>query len=213
MPIKIDQAKLSRVNPANAPFVAPFSAHHMHQTKSRSILIDAAACFFATALGSLSPLALGLFDIGSTKPVVMQVDPQSGKFTDRILIGGLQPITWEEDAKVAPAPAFTTAPALPAGVETAAPPAKIALASGKTAREPVSRRNERAPEAKSAETAMAPTAPSEPASDPKSERTEERSVLAALTPSALSAKVSEKAWAGVRSVSGVVTGGLSWLGY
>ncbi|QGM98856.1 hypothetical protein [Methylocystis parvus] len=216
MRINMDEATRSRVKPTREPSVAPFSARHALQTKSRSILVHAAACFFATALGSLSPMALDLFDGTLTTSVAANVDPESGKFTDRILIGGLHPISWDEDAKVAPAPAFTMVPILSDNAEPSR--ARVALVSARSLKEPGVRRIDRGPEAKSLETTAAPIVASEPAPEPKAEKIEERGALAALTPSVLSAKVlsakvSEKAWAGVKSVGGAVTSGLSWLGY
>lgn len=213
-----EKARLRRIS-ALAPSVAPFAAHHGPQVRSRSILIDAAACFVATALGSLSPQALSLFDIAPTKPIAANADPESGKFTDRVLIGGLRPISWEDGAKVAPAPAFTTAPALPNETEEASelhPKAGVGLA--KPVRDAAPRKPDRAPEAKAPEAAPTPAPAAMAASEPAAPETKpegqgSQSVLASLTPSAVSAKVAEKVWSGAKSVGGAVSGGLSWLGY
>jgi hypothetical protein len=213
-----EKARLRRIS-VLAPSATPFAAQHGVQVRSRSILTDAAACFVATALGSLSPQALSLFDVAPTKPVAVNVDPESGKFTDRVLIGGLRPLSWEEGAKVAPAPAFTTAPALPDDAEEAAElHPKAGVTAAKPVRDAAPKKPERTPEVKAPEAPTAPApvamAASEPAApEAKSEGQGSQSALASLTPSAVSAKVAEKVWSGAKSVGGAVSGGLSWLGY
>lgn len=214
-----EKARLRRIS-VLAPSVTSFSAQHGARVGSRSILTNAAACFIAAALGSLSPQALSLFDFTSTRPVTSNIDTESGKFTDRVLIGGLRPLSWEDGARVAPAPAFTTAPALPEDAEEAAefhPKTGVALAM--PVRDAAPRKPERAPDVKTPDVAAAPapaaTAASEPAPPPetKAEGRGFQSVFASLTPSSASAKVAEKVWSGAKSVSSALSGGLNWLGY
>jgi hypothetical protein len=216
---KIDQKSRTRRVSFDPPSAAPFAAHSGVHVRSRSILIDAAACFVATALGSLSPQALSFFDFDSARPLASNVDPESGKFTDRVLIGGLRPISWEDSAKAPPPPAFT-AVALRGGAETPADlPPKAGLAAAKPTKEATPKKLERAPEPKIADAAPAPleTAARPPAAaEPKSEGQSvsvSQGLLAALTPLSVSAKVAEKVWTGAKSVGGAVSGGLSWLGY
>jgi hypothetical protein len=208
MPLEIDKKISSR----SASGGAPFSAHRVIRAKSRSILMNAVACFVATALGSLVPHAPDLFEAVASKPLSANVDPESGKFTDRVLVGGLQPIAWEEDRAVAPAPAFAMMPILPGSAESAAfSHPKAAIAPTKPLKETAPKRAERAAESRSAEAIPAPSpVASGPALEPKSE---EPGVLASLTPSAVSAKLAQKVWSGARSVGSAVSGGLSWLGY
>lgn len=201
--------KANRID-RQSPHVAPFSAHRRLQARSRSMLVDAAACFVATALGSLSPQALSLFDFPVNRPVVVNIDPASGKFTDRVLIGGLRPIAWEEDAKVAPAPVFTFAPKLQEA--EAAPGAYVkAAAPARPARETAPKK-EKTFETKAAEAPTQPVAASAPAVVAE-QKAEDQGVLATLTPSSVSVKLVQKAWDGVKSAGGAVTSGLSWLGY
>ncbi|WP_442753763.1 hypothetical protein ACNHKD_12230 [Methylocystis sp. JAN1] len=218
---KFDEKARSRRVSAVTPAVAPFPAHRALQAKSRSILTDAVACFVATALGSLSPQALSLVDFTSTEPVAVNVDPESGKFTDRVLIGRLQPLSWEDGAEVAPPPAFAAAPSFSgdAGASADLPP-KPSLAAARPARDGAPKRIERAPEPKTAEAAALPTPASAANESAAPEARAEgqglpgsQGVLASLTPSSVSAKVAEKIWSGAKSVGGVVSDRLGWLGY
>lgn len=204
----------TRRAPFASPAVAPLAAHRGVQVRSRSILMDAAACFVATALGSLSPQALSLVDLDLGKPVGANVDPESGKFTDRVLIGGLRPLSWEEPTKIAPTPVFVSG-AFQEGVgSTREVHPEVVLAAAKPAK-PAPKKPERAPEPKAAEAAPAPVSASATAPEAKSDGSVSASqgVLAGLTPSAVSEKLAEKVWTGAKSVSGMVSGGLSWLGY
>ncbi len=210
MTVEIDKKISSR----SIPVDARVSAHRVIRAKSHSILMNAAACFVATALGSLVPQAPDLFDFAANKPVAANVDPESGKFTDRVLVGGLQPIAWEEDAAVAPAPAFTTMPILPGSAEAPAPASprpRAEVAPAKPSKEPAPKRTERAPEPRSAEATRSPS-PAASETVPES-KLEEPGVLASLTPSVVSAKLAQKVWSGARSVGSAVSGGLNWLGY
>ncbi len=202
-----------------APTVVPFSIHSpVRHVRSRPILIDAAACFIATAMGSLSPQALSLMDLAPPKSVVANVDPESGKFIDRILVGGLQPLSWEE-SEVASAPAFTTVPPLPAGEARAyAAPQKAAPLKAKDAvvKKPEKLVASRTPDAAQIPAAAAPHPDMDALATETKPEPSEQGVLAALTPASLSAKlvpVGQKVWGGAKSVGGAVSSGLSWLGY
>ncbi|BDV34586.1 hypothetical protein [Methylocystis iwaonis] len=205
----------------DAPSIVRVSLRRPAETRSRAIFLDAAVCFMAAVVGSLAPQALNLLDLAPDKPVVANVDPESGKFIDRILVGGLQPLSWD-DRKTPPPPAFLSAPALPAAVaETIEDaPRKVVAAVSKPVKEAQSvKKAERAPE-KAAE--AAPTTPVRVAAvdasapNAKPEPVEE-GLFAALTPSSVSTKlapVGQRMWSGARSLGGsVVAGGLSWLGY
>lgn len=175
----------------------------------------------ATALGSLAPQAINLLDLAPNKPVVANVDPESGKFIDRILVGGLQSLSWD-DRNMPPPPAFLSAPTLPAAVaETIedAPRKTVAVAAKPVKEAQLVKKAEKAPE-KAAE-APTPTPPVRvaaaiPAPDSKPEPVDE-GLFAALTPANVSTKlapVGQRVWSGARSFGGsVVAGGLSWLGY
>lgn len=174
----------------------------------------------ATALGSLAPQALNLFDLAPEKPITAHIDPQTGKFIDRILVGGLQPLSWE-DKNLPPSPAFLSAPALPSIVEEPiedTPPKTLAAAPRPVKEAAIFKKAEKAPP-KSVD--GAPTPPARVAvelSAPDS-RLEpvEQGLFAALTPANVSSKlapVGQRVWSGARSLGGsVVAGGLSWLGY
>jgi hypothetical protein len=172
--------------------------------------VDAAACFLATALGSLSPQALGLFDFAPTALTVGRPDAQEGKFTDRVLVGGLAPLSWEESRPVPPVPAFLHA-SWPGPEVAGEPPRQIAAAARPVAREPAPRRIEKPSEP------VPQPAVAEPSRAPETRPESEPGMLAALTPSGLSAKLAtagQKAWGGARSLGGAaISGGLSWLGY
>lgn len=175
----------------------------------------------ATALGALAPQALNLLDLAPNKTVVANVDPESGKFIDRILVGGLQSLSWD-DRNMPPPPAFLSAPTLPAAVaETIedAPRKTVAVAAKPVKEAQLVKKAEKAPE-KAAE-APTPTPPvrvaaAVPAPDSKPEPADE-GLFAALTPANVSSKlapVGQRVWSGARSFGGsVVAGGLSWLGY
>lgn len=204
----------------DVPLVARFSLPRPAAARSRSIFLDAAVCFLATALGSLAPQALNWLDLAPNKPVVANVDPESGKFIDRILVGGLQSLSWDDKNMPAP-PAFLSAPTLPAAVaETIedAPRKTVAAAAAKPVKEAqVVKKAEKTPE-KAVEAPMPPVrvAAAIPAPDSKPEPVDE-GLFAALTPSSVSSKlapVGQRVWSGARSLGGsVVAGGLSWLGY
>lgn len=206
----------------DAPWIAPISVHRPAQARSRSILLDAAVCFMATGLGSLAPQALGLFDLAPEKPITAHIDPQSGKFIDRILVGGLQPLSWE-DKNMPPSPAFLSAPVPPVAVgepiEDA--PRKIVAAVSKPVKEAaIIKKAEKAPQ-KAVEAAPTPpparVAAVEVAAPDSKPEPVEQGLFAALTPSNVSSKlapVGQRVWSGARSLGGsVVAGGLSWLGY
>lgn len=182
----------------------------------------------ATALGSLAPQALNLLDLAPDKPAVANVDPESGKFIDRILVGGLQSLSWD-DKNMPPPPAFLSAPTLPAAVaETIedAPRKTLAAASKPVKEAQLVKKAEKAPE--KAVEATPPTPPTPPVRvaaaipapdskpEPKPEPVDE-GLFVALTPSSVSSKlapVGQRVWSGARSLGGsVVAGGLSWLGY
>lgn len=222
---KLDDSAVT-ANPrqiGSGPFVGPFHGHGVTPARSRSILIDAAACFIATALGSLSPQALSLLELAPAQQLAASVDPEGGKFTERVLIGGLQSLSWE-DSKASLTPAFTTVPTLPGAEEAPAfVSRKTVAAPARPVKEPVVKKPEKAPEAKLAEAlpvslpAPAPRPASETVvtAEPKPEAAEQ-GVLSALTPSNLSSKVApvgQKVWSGAKSLGGVVASGLSWIGY
>lgn len=175
----------------------------------------------ATALGSLAPQALNLLDLAPNKPVMANIDPESGKFIDRILVGGLQSLSWD-DKNMPPPPAFLSAPTLPAAVaETIedAPRKTVAAAAAKPVKEaPLVKKAEKVPERAVEPTPTPPVrvAANIPAPDSKPEPADE-GLLAALTPANVSSKlapVGQRVWSGARSLGGsVVAGGLSWLGY
>lgn len=205
----------------DVPLIARFSLPRPAETRSRSIFIDAAVCFMATALGALAPQALNLLDLAPNKTVVANVDPESGKFIDRILVGGLQSLSWD-DRNMPPPPAFLSAPTLSAAVaETIedAPRKNVAVAAKPVKEAQLVKKAEKAPE--KAVEAPTPTPPvrvaaAVPAPDSKPEPVDE-GLFAALTPANVSSKlapVGQRVWSGARSFSGsVVAGGLSWLGY
>jgi hypothetical protein len=228
-----DQAsgRIKIAPPSVEPFHLPRPAH----PRSRPVAIDAAVCFLATALGSLSPQALDILDLAPSKAVLGHVDPESGKFTDRILIGGLQSLSWNE--AVAAKPAFTkvSAPAGAAESAASAPPAPVVsppraapVPPAKPVRELAQRRPEKAPEPKVA-TAAPPPAPvpaAAPVAEPKAvldavaeakpATASEHGVLSALAPTALTSRlapVGEKMINGARAIGGAVTSGLAWIGY
>jgi hypothetical protein len=202
-----------------APSAAACSAHQPGPGGLRSLVADAALCFFATALGSLAPQALNLLDFAPQKPLAFHIDPQSGKFTDRILVGGLRPLSWDDES-ARPAPAFLVAPAPPSVVDllredvprqmaAAIKPAKEAATTG--------RRVEKAIEK------AAPATPAPPirhgvepvVSQARSEAAEE-GMSPPLTPSSVSSRlapVGQKLWSGAKSLGDAMIGSLSWLGY
>ncbi len=214
---KLEDGATARRVVVQVPSVASFSAHRPGRG-SRSLLTDAAVCFIATALGSLSPQALNLLDLAPEKPLAFNVDPQSGKFTDRILVGGLRPLSWEERG-APPAPAFLAAPtpqnAVDPGEEAAGQGVAAAL---KPHKETASSRKIEKGFEKVAEAAPAPSI--RPVAEPvltqaRSEAAEE-GVSSALTPTNLSTKlapVGQKLWGGAKRLGDAVTGGLSWFGY
>jgi hypothetical protein len=224
-----------------APSVAPFAARHPIPAKSRPILLDAMACFLATAMGSLAPQAVTLFDPAPRKPLVGAVDSASGKFVDRVLIGGLRPLSFE-DSKVSPPPAFTIAAPRPDSV-LAREEAKLVVrnvaapAPARAAKELSPRKPEKTAELKPAETMplaatasaplaaplatplAAPTAAPFPAGAAETNRQrepEEQGALAALTPANLSSKLGplgQKVIGGAKAIGGAVASGFGWLGY
>jgi hypothetical protein len=199
------------------PLATPFAARHSAPTTSRAVLTDAAACFLATALGSLTPQALTFLEPAPVRHVVASDDVEGGKFVDRILIGGLQPISFE--LSKAPPPVFTTI-ALPpsaADAQEDARPAvqKVAIATPALAR-PLAKRSEKIAETKPA--SAAPPAATETLASADSRQQEapaEAGVLAALTPSSLSSKLAplgRKVWGGAKSVGNALNAGLGWFG-
>lgn len=199
-----------------APRVVPFSLPAPAHPRPRSIYVEAAVCFFATALGSLSPQALSLFDLAPHKAVLGRVDPQSGKFLDRVLVGGLQPISFD-DADAAPAPAFTAMQ--PLASEAPAYAARQKPVAARPAKEAVMKRAEKpaaAPHPAEAAPVPAPHAEMDAAAPEARPEPAEQGVLAALTPASLSAKlapVGQKVVSGAKSLGGAVASGLGWLGY
>jgi hypothetical protein len=194
------------------PSANSLSARSRIRARSRSILLDAAICFIATALGSLSPQALGLLDLTPARPIAVNLEPDSGKFTDRVLVGGLRPISWEK-AEIAPAPAFLAAPQ--PTIEDGGAPALDRIGAttpAKPAKEVGARRAERA-----AETVAPPPAPVVNESvAPETKAAAEQGAFAALTPANVSSKLApfgQKIWSGAKSLGGAVTSGLSWFGY
>jgi hypothetical protein len=222
-----DQAS-SRIKIA-APSVEPFHLPRPAHPRTRPVAIDAAVCFLATALGSLSPQALDILDLAPAKAVLGHVDPESGKFTDRILIGGLQPLSWNEPTETKPAFIKVTAPVSVAEAPVAAAPRAIPVPPAKPVRELAQRKPEKAPESKLVTAAPAPVAaplvvaaPVEPKPAPetvtetKPTPAPEPGVLSALSPSGFGARlapVGEKMVNGAKAVSGAVTSGLAWIGY
>jgi hypothetical protein len=201
-----------------ATSATPYAARHSGQPKPRSILTDAAACFVATALGSLTPQALTFLEPAPTRHSVGVVEQSGGKFADRVLIGGLRPISWEPAQ--APPPAFTTFATPPSAAEAREDekPAirKIATAASGLARPPV-KKSEKTGEATPAD--AAPLAASEAAAVGESNRPSEpadQGLLAALTPSSLSSKLvplGQKVWSGAKSVGSALDAGVGWFGY
>jgi hypothetical protein len=175
------------------------------------------ACFVATALGSLTPQALTFLEPAPIRHGVGFVDQAGGKFADRVLIGGLQPISWEP-AK-APPPAFTTFATPPSAAEARdeEKPAirKIATAAQTLARPPV-KKSEKTGETTPVD--AAPPAASETAAAVESNHPSEpadQGILAALTPSSLSSKLAplgQKVWGGAKSVGSALNAGLGWFG-
>lgn len=197
-----------------APSAAACSAHQPGPGGLRSLVADAVLCFFATALGSLAPQALNLLDFAPQKPLAFHIDPQSGKFTDRILVGGLRPLSWDDES-ARPAPAFLVAPAPPSVVDLRREEAPRQAAAIKPAKEATTgRRVEKAIEK------AAPATPAPPirhgvepvVSEARSEAADE----GMLTPSSVSSKlapVGQKLWSGAKSLGDAMIGSLSWLGY
>ncbi|MGJ0509452.1 MAG: hypothetical protein ACR652_20490 [Methylocystis sp.] len=239
---KLDECdSTARQAPAaiDARTVWPFGMPAPRRVKTRPILIDAAACFIATSLGSLSPQALSLLDLTPTRTISDRVDAGSGKFTDRVLIGGLQPLSWDDPATSrapalmrAPAPDFADeTPAAPAAravvVKTAGEPA-VTATPARSVREAVVKRPDKSPETKTPEIKAAEAVPApppapevrpaaEPAPAPEAKaQAGESGLLSAFSPASLStrlAPVGQKVANGAKSLGGVVAGGLSWIGY
>ncbi len=206
----------NRAKGSAGPSVAPFWAHGGAETKRRSVASEAAACFFATALGSLSPQALSLLDLTPTRQPTVSASAETSKFTDRVLIGGLRSISWE-DAPVT-APAFTTVQAVPGPAVRDEAPARPSSAPVRAA----ARKAEKSAETKIVDQVAATRAPESEATppaatrEPRPEATEQGGALSALTPSTVSSKlapIGQMVAGGARTVGSAVAGGLSWLGY
>lgn len=215
---KLEDGATTRRVVVQVPSVAPISAHHPGQGGSRSLFTDATVCFIATALGSLSPQALNLLDLAPEKPLAFNIDPQSGKFIDRILVGGLRPLSWEEES-APPTPAFlSSTPQSAVHLTGEEAPRQVAAASVKLARETATSRKIEKGSEKVGDATPAP--PIRPVAEPvltqvRSEATEE-GMAPALTPSSLSTKlapVGQKLWSGAKRLGDALTGGVSWLGY
>ena len=202
---------------AIVPSVSPFAAPAAVQVRSRSILIDAAACFVATSLGSLAPQAFDLLE-PPRHVISANVDPASGKILDRVLIGGLQPFAGEEE-RVAPPPRFLAYPALASAAAANDAPSETHPAQARASSDRSATAARRSPEMRVADTVPTPeTRPADVAAAPESARpaetAEQGGLLSALTPSGLSSKlapVGQKVWSGAKSVAGVVAGGFSWF--
>jgi hypothetical protein len=225
--------KSRRRSPVEAPCVEPFHLPRAGHARPRPVAIDAMACFLATALGSLAPQALSLFDLAPATAVVGAVVPADGKFTDRVLIGGLQTLNW--DAPATATPAFVKAPAPTVAATEPAPARAIPTPPARPARDLAQRRPDKAPEPRLAEAsapapvpAATPASPSaatpadatrpgaEPVAEAKPAAPAEHGPLAVLAPAGLTSRlapIGEKMVNGAKAVGGAVASGLAWIGY
>jgi hypothetical protein len=149
--------------------------------------------------------------------VVASDEVEGGKFVDRIMIGGLQPISFESSK--APPPAFTTIALPPSAAdarEMAGPAVQKAAIAPPTPARPLAKKSEKIAETKPA--SPAPPAAAETLASADSRRQEapaEAGDLAALTPSSLSSKLAplgQKVWGGAKSVGSALNSGLGWFG-
>jgi hypothetical protein len=221
--------KSRRRSPVEAPCVEPFQLPRPAHARPRPVAIDAAACFLATALGSLAPQALSLFDLAPATAVVGSVVPADGKFTDRVLIGGLQTLNW--DAPATATPAFVKAPAPTVAATEPAPARTVPTPPARPARDLAQRRPDKAPEPRLAEAsapapvpvpfpaatpADAPRPSAEPVTEAKPAAPAEHGPLAVLAPAGLTSRlapIGEKMVNGAKAVGGAVASGLAWIGY
>jgi hypothetical protein len=194
---------------------------------SRRILINAAACFIATALLAFVPQEWKVVGFVPSHEFASRTGPVSGKFLDRVETPGANLSTFEE-RRIAPIMAnFTSQPNLEIMSDIQKDVAKNELAAEKptaTAARPTkggaARKQERVSETKSLVEAAAPWKPAKATVDAPASLQEtrqkpedlEQNLLARLNPTSLASKlpsVGQKAWNGAAALGGALS---DWVG-